>query len=53
MALIHRIEFMTMLQATIWPGLSLIVGIILWTGLCFGCWSLDKKIPDYEEYRKV
>ena len=50
---VEKMDWHMMFHAVLWPTGCLVVGAVLWVGLCFGCWKLDRKQQEYEHYRKV
>ena len=51
--IVERTDFLLMLHAVLWPCLGLATGAVLWLGLWLGWWSLDQKVPEFEQYRHV
>jgi hypothetical protein len=48
-----KTDFVVMLHAVMWPCLSLATGAVLWLGLWLGWWSLERKVPEFEQYQHV
>jgi len=40
MVIIEKTAPSAAIHAVVWPALCLLAGILLWMGLCMGCWSL-------------
>ena len=49
--ILYRIPMGNMIHAIIWPILCLITGIVLWLGLCMGCWKTESEQHYPSRYR--
>lgn len=47
--IIERTSTVSAIHAVVWPGFCLITGILLWLGLCCGCWSLKSDYSSKED----
>ena len=39
--ILERTPTSSMIHAILWPSLSLFIGLIIWLGLCCGCWKIE------------